>query len=151
MGCICKSKWKFWFFRISFITISNDCTRLVLLISQRSHHCVLVVNIFWPIKLSTNIFDQTCSPKWPKFSQRNGLRSHLTQVFFFVFQGPCNCTLHLTKPQLWHLQCYRQWLFKAPLCITLKIKIWMIAFFKLKKKNIYFKNIVASKLKSCIK
>ena len=36
-------------------------------------------------------------------------------------------------------QCYRQWLFKAPLCITLKIKIWVVAYFfnifKLFKKN----------------
>ena len=39
---------------------------------------------------------------------------------------------------LLHTQCYRQWLFKAPLCITLKIKIWVVAyFFKLFQKKMY--------------
>ena len=37
-------------------------------------------------------------------------------------------------------QCYRQWLFKDPICITLKIKIWVVAyffnFFKLFQKKI---------------
>ena len=28
-----------------------------------------------------------------------------------------------------HSQCYRQWLFKAHLCITLKIRIWVVAYF----------------------
>ena len=40
-------------------------------------------------------------------------------------------------------QCYRQWLFKAPLCITLKIEIWVVAIFlifsKIFKKKKKFK------------
>jgi hypothetical protein len=27
-------------------------------------------------------------------------------------------------------QCYRQWLYRAPLCITLKIKIWVVTYLK---------------------
>ena len=45
------------------------------------------------------------------------------------------------------VQCYRQWLFKAPLCITLKFEIWVVAyflnFFK-KKKYIYIKAILCN-------
>ena len=37
--------------------------------------------------------------------------------------------LQVLKFQCCHSQCYRQWLFKAPRCITLKIEIWAVAYF----------------------
>ena len=40
-----------------------------------------------------------------------------------------------SRRQLWTSyllpQCYRKWHFKAPLCITFKIKIWVVAYLKL--------------------
>ena len=47
--------------------------------------------------------------------------------------------IFLRPPHLWiqcvvmvlvRVQCYRQWLYRAPLCITLKIKIWVVAYLK---------------------
>ena len=35
--------------------------------------------------------------------------------------------LQQNNPPFWP-QCYRQWLYRAPLCITLKIKVWVVAY-----------------------
>ena len=60
--------------------------------------------------------------------------SQLLEVFrkpLFSFRGSESETDHnwLTK-FLWSPQCYRQWVYRAPLCITLKLKIWVVAYLK---------------------
>ena len=54
-------------------------------------------------------------------NQNDRLRKNEMKEVFFLFAKCCQL--------LYRPQCYRQWLFKAPLCITLKIKIWVVAYF----------------------
>ena len=78
-----------------------------------------------------------------KFLAKTLLLTNL-QIFFFVYIIRC-----LNKPQ-----CYRQGVYRDPLCITLKIKIWVVAywkfiiFFQVSKKLKKTPSKVAQKLKS---
>ena len=38
--------------------------------------------------------------------------------------------LKIKKKKRLFPQCYRQWVYRAPLCITLRIKIWVVAYLK---------------------
>ena len=49
-------------------------------------------------------------------------------VFWWIYHGIMWKNVNSHK-QIGSPQCYRQWLFKGHRCITLKIKIWVVAYF----------------------
>ena len=63
---------------------------------------------------------------------RLSVQKNFLMVIGYTYQARTNVYSFQGDPELgvfWS-QCYRQWLYRAPLCITLKIKIWVVAYLK---------------------
>ena len=96
-------------------------------------------------------FSKKARKNWqnhPIFRLWNGQKSFFCLQFRALFVS--NLSTDKTNQELkWKLrtlpQCYRQWLYRVPRCITLKIKIWVVAYLKfiiffpsIKKKKFLF-------------
>ena len=55
---------------------------------------------------------------------------HLFPFIFQLLAVETSVTWFFLSWERKNSQCYRQWVYRAPLCITLKIKIWVVAYLK---------------------
>ena len=95
MGCISKSKWKFWFFRNSFITIST-CTAIYIALAaticssrQAGIFAAFMVKYDWTWQFYIIFLDCLVVPMWLT------TRKHLIQCLFFMVNSKVSQSISL--------------------------------------------------------
>ena len=85
---------------------------------------ILIPSLWHRWQLNRNIFKCFCNKK-----ERSRIKNENQAMEKERKQRGKTFESSFSFPEILKPQCYRQWLFKAPLCITLKIKIWAVAYF----------------------